>query len=204
MLMAVATLSPTTQATYEAARRSFEKIAGKPIGTATRADCEAWLYALRATGVSVQTCRTYLTGFNWWTGLGVSASGLPSPKRQARVVLSIEQLKAMLRLMSDDDREMFIELLSGLNDQPFTPRDLTRRLQRYALKAGVNASQVSLRVWQRTGAGLSQAEIGSLRKTERIPPPTVAWATLSFGTQASAADGTGRDPRLHGIGRRSR
>ncbi len=187
--MALTHLSPRTLDEYACTARRFEADMGKPIIQATGDDARAWLHVLRERGISIATCRKHLSALNHLTGLSVRPQGLPTPVKAPQPGLTIAEAARMLELMKPQDRILFSEILmcGSLEGVALTPRDLNRRLKAYARKAQIGWP-VTLRFWLEAAHALG----GQVKR--RIP--------AVFDTLGSAA--TGRDPRLHGIGRRTK
>jgi hypothetical protein len=74
-----------------------------------------------------------------------------------------------------------------------TTQDLTRRIKRYARKAGINEKQVNLRVWRMSGQRL----LGTLSRAEFMRFMETLTPALSL-----QGEGAVEWKRLHGIGRR--
>lgn len=178
-------LSPNTLNAYSTACRSFERIVGKPVSEATARDVESWLFALRADGISAATCRTYLSAINREAGLHVTPSGLPRVQRDAPLALSLAQVQAMMRVMGDENRGIFM----NMEHLSISEQAANRRLKVIAKLAGI-AGNMTLKVWRRA-IDEFQVELGGMKSTGQI-----SWAPFVVPGK--------RDGRLHGIGRRTR
>lgn len=101
---------------------------------------------------------------------------------------------------------------NALKGQALTTQDVTRRMKRYARLAGLNESQVNLRAvlnthnWLLRNYGSADKAAEALGLTTRRPATRsrkdakeVSWMPLSTVRAIHPV----RDPRLHGIGRRS-
>jgi hypothetical protein len=171
-----------------AAIKSFQHITGVAISDASQTDVLRWLHALRASGKAINTCRAYLSMLNGVTGLQIAPIGLPAPVRGGEI-LSDEQVRALIVAMKPHDRNLFIGLLAGRSSE-YTRRELARRLKRYAGLAGLQAENVTLRVWLR-----SKGRMGAARAAaQSLAVCGVDWGAVEIPQN--------KDPRLHGIGRR--
>ena len=109
--MPIVNYKSSTLKSIELARKSFERSTGKTICNATSQDIEAWMHKIRRDGLSINTCRTYLSLVKQM--ISVEAQ---SPKREptAKRILSEDEIKYLLGIAPEKDYAwLAVALLSG-------------------------------------------------------------------------------------------
>lgn len=201
-------LSPNTLRAYTIAARDFEAVTGVPVQKADVVSIARFRDSMEGRKLSVSTIRQRLSAVAVLSGVRVE---LPRRATRRLPILSAAQVRALMSKITDrSDRILLgkllvlgpafrsVEFSDGspqahiAGEDPrrdLTTRQITRRLKRYAKRAGLDETQVTLRVWcasgQRLVSILTTTELVELlgNNREETSRP-VAWK------------------RLHGIGRR--
>ena len=109
--MTIVQYKSSTLKAISLARKSFERATGKTICDATTQDLEAWMHKMRKDGLSINTCRTYLSLVKQM--ISVEAQ---SPKRMptAKRILTEDEIKLLLGIAPAKDYAwLAVALLSG-------------------------------------------------------------------------------------------
>lgn len=164
-------LEPSTLRAYELAGHDFSQITGKPMQSATLETVESWLASMRARKFSINTIRQRLSALRTISGIKIE---LPKRPKTDRTIMNAKQVRALMAVVSDrSDRMLLVRLLTlgttartvqepafmshflgAEQEHTLATQKVTRVLKRYAGKAGLNAKQVSLRVWCLSGRRL--------------------------------------------------
>ena len=202
--------NPNTQRSSQTAISDFETVTNLTIKQADAAALGIYHRSMKARGLAINTIRTRLAAVRLLSGINYP---LP-PKQKAELkTLDAEQIRAMMNVMEASERVALIKQLAGVYAPSLKPADdfmahfmgtttaiyttqeLTRKLKRCARLAGIEADQVSLRVWRESGKQLlktlSPVEFAALL-THR-----------DTNTSATAAHVDWKKAKLHGLGRRS-
>lgn len=188
---------------YSVAVRDFETVTGRLVKNADAVSIARWVASMKARKLASNTIRTRISAVRILSG---AKYPLP-PKAKVEVpVLSLDQVKAVMRVVSQSDRMAMMTQLSGL-DTPrrkpetfgmhflgavatYSAQALNRMIKRYARNAGLEAQQVTLRVWRASGAALLKtmdpAEFAELFRPVESGSETIPWKK-----------------KLHGINRRA-
>jgi hypothetical protein len=201
---------PNTQRAYQVAAKDFETITGLAAQRADAVSIARWEASMYERGLKVNTIRQRLSAVSVISGVKVE---LPKREKTECTWLSADQVKAILAEVADRaDRMLMVRLLTigtrarkvelaasdfaahflGLvKERELSAQDVTRRLKRYARKAGIDSDLVNLRVFCASGR--------RLLKHLDVKELVEYFAPVPF----SASDTLVSRP-LHGIGRRSR
>lgn len=201
-------LSPHTIRAYEHAARDFQQVTGLKANQATVESIEAWRASMEGRGLAVGTIRQRLSALAVISGVKVL---LPKRTAARRRLLSLAQVRNLMTVVSDPaDRLLLVRLLAlgpsaktaaqpadsdlarimGAEQDLLSAQETTRKLKRYARRAGILESEVNLRTWYQTGrqllTALGPAGLAGLLGAQPIERSHAAWKPL------------------HGIGRRAR
>lgn len=202
-------IEPNTQRAYSVAARDFECVTGVSVKQADSVSVARWEESMRARGLAVNTIRQRLSAISMISGVKVQ---LPKREKYKTQILSANEIKAIVAHVIDRDDRMLVVRLLTLGRQArhvqkaantfmahflgtpaeydLSAQDVTRRLKRYAGKAGVDMNRVNLRSFCLSGRLLlKDMDVKDL--VELMEPVSLA-ANDTFGQKM-----------LHGIGRRS-
>lgn len=202
-------LSKTTLRSYELAAKDFETVTGVRIQDADEVSIAAYQASMEGRKLSVGTIRLRLSIVSVLSGVKVE---LPKPKKAEEcATLSTEQVRALMATVTDpSDRMLLVKVLTlgtkaravvvppekftahfvgAVDEQTLTTQKTTRKLKRYARRAGLNEEQINLRVWAMTGRKL----MNSLPLIELV-------SVIGHNPEPAGIDWK----PLHGIGRRSK
>lgn len=204
-------LSPATLRAYTLAARDFEQVTGCRIQDADEASIAAFRSSMEGRKLSVSTIRQRLSAVAVLSGVEVEL-----PKRsdagKRPSILNAEQVRSVMAKVTDpDDRMLLMKMLmlgrqartitvphstfaahfaGEQTERTLSAQQASRKIKRYALQAGLDETQVSLRIWCQSG----QALVKSMEALEIV---------RMVGSNLEPGDGANWKP-LHGIGRRSR
>lgn len=202
-------LSPNTLRSYTLAARDFELVTGIPVQNADEVSLAAFRASMEGRKLSTGTIRLRLSAVSVLSGVKVEL-----PQRQKaegkRMTLSAEQVGSVMAVVTDpNDRMALMQLLTlgtkartmevnaetfgahfaGCNSTMLSAQQASRMIKRYARKAGLDESQVSLRIWCQSGRRLLDS-LGAIEFLRMVGAP-------------ETSQGVNWKP-LHGIGRRSK
>lgn len=187
--------SANTLRVYRAAISDFEHVTGVQIAQATAGAISQWHKSMTGRKLAPNTIRTRIAAVRILTHIDYP---LPPKAHTATRILSADQIKAILVTVTNKaDRLTLVKTLTRA-DRVFTSPEpatatqaLTRLIKSYARKAGLESSQVSLRVWRESGRALAEymtpAELAALLHVAPADNrPRVSW----------------KRSKLHGLNRR--
>lgn len=202
-------LSPNTLRSYTTAARDFETVTGIPVHKADEVSIARYRASMEGRKLSTGTIRIRLSAVAVLSGVTVE---LPRRKTAKCPTLSAEQVRSLMSVVTDlGDRTLLMKLLTlgarartvaetstnfaahfaGLtNEHTLTAQQASRKIKRYARRAGLDERQVSLRVWCLTGRKLLDS-LGAIELVNVV------------GNNMQSDQGVNWK-RLHGIGRRSK
>lgn len=201
-------LSPNTLRAYEQAAKDFETVTGRRVEHADSESIAAWQASMTGRNLSVNTIRKRLSVVSLLSGVKVE---LPKPEKAQSVrTLTADQVRKVMSIVMDPtDRMLLMKLLTlgmqartitattetfaahfvGNTQAELSAQQASRKIRRYARRAGLNEQQVSLRVWCQSGRRLMDI-LGTMEFLKLVEThdtsPAVEWKPL------------------HGIGRRSK
>jgi hypothetical protein len=202
------TLSPNTMRAYTRAAVDFEAVTGRPVDRADAGSIEAWRASMIGRRLSVSTIRQRLSAVAIISGVRVE---LPRRSKSQALLLDAGQVRAVMSVVSDSsDRILLAKLLTlgakartewaaegvaahfigEMEEQGLSAQRVSRKLRRYARRAGLDERAISLRIWCQSGRqlvrSLEMRELVDLLGGKPEPVTGVSWRLL------------------HGIGRRTR
>jgi site-specific recombinase XerD len=165
---------PNTLRAYNVAVKDFETVTGIRVDQADAASISAWQASMEGRGLSINTIRQRLSAVSVISGVKVQ---LPKRPKAECITLSADQVRAMFqRVIDGADRMLLMRLLTlgsrarrvvvspdgsfmahflgQANEQDLTAQEVTRRLKRYARKAGLDHTTINLRTWCISGRWL--------------------------------------------------
>jgi hypothetical protein len=199
---------PNTLRAYTAAARDFETVTSIRVDRADTVSISAWQSSMEGRGLSINTIRQRLSAVSVISGVPVQ---LPRREKSQPLTLTADQVRAMFQHVVDaTDRMLFMRLLTlgsqarrvklssegsflahflgEANEQDLSTKAVTRRLKRYAKKAGLDHTEINLRTWCISGRQLLRHL--SVKDLVSLAPSPIEPAHISYRP-------------LHGIGRRS-
>lgn len=200
---------PNTLRAYTTAARDFETVTGLPADRADTISLASWEASMRARGLAVNTIRQRLSAIGVISGVKVQ---LPKREKANAHLLSAEEIRSIIAHVNDRDDRMLVVRLLTLGRQArhvqkeadtfmahflgmqaechLSAQDVTRKLKRYARKAGVDANRVNLRCFCLSGRELLKGM--DVKELVEFMEPAPLATSDAFGKKM-----------LHGIGRRS-
>lgn len=198
-------VSANTLKAYTLAAKDFETVTGLPVDRADVVALSRWHQSMQGRGLAVNTIRQRLSAVCVISGAHYA---LPERQKAECSMLSADQVRSMMAVVSDkDERLLLVRLLTvgsmartvrtvandtfrahfmGAQDETLSSKEVSRKLRRYARKAGIT-TDVNMRTWCKTGRKL-MSEQGIADLVSLLSGPTDAPAPWK---------------PLHGIGRRS-
>lgn len=201
-------LSPNTLRVYTQSAKDFETVTGRRVDQADTESIAAWQASMEGRNLSGNTIRKRLSVVSLLSGVKVNLPKYQKP--QLRPLLNAEQVHALMSIVTDPGHRLcLMQLLTlgtkarqlqivpesfgahfvGCTSSTLNAQQATRMIKRYAGRAGLDASQVSLRVWCVSGRRLLDS-LGVIEFLKVVETPDVH-------------QGVDWKP-LHGIGRRSK
>ena len=201
-------VEPNTLKAYNVAVKDFETVTGSPVDRADAVSISAWQKSMEARGLAINTIRQRLSAVSVISGVKVQ---LPPREKSKLMTLSADEVRAMFRHVIDGaDRMLLMRLLTlgsrarrvkvspdgsfmahflgEANERDLSTKEVSRRLKRYAKKAGLDDTEINLRTWCISGRELLKHL--SVKDVVSLAPSPTEQPHISYKP-------------LHGIGRRS-
>lgn len=198
-------IAPATLKAYTVAAREFETVTGLGVDRADLVSLSCYQHSMEARGLAVNTIRQRLSAVCVISGAHFV---LPAREKGQTNLLNTEQVRRLMAIVTDKaERLLLVRLLTvgpmartmrvtvqdtfrahflAAEEQEWSPKMISRKLQRYARKAGISG-EVNMRSWCQTGRHLMREQgIADLLSLLSAP-----------------VDEAGAWKPLHGIGRRS-